>query len=307
MKLVMYNNFQLGLLRDDGVVNLSESLSDVNAPTPQDLVNAVIADFEGTFRARIEEIAAKGQPISLGQVHLRPPLPRPGKIVAMAANYLENGALSEPKPINGFLKSPETVIGEGETVVLPSGHQAAVFHHEAELGIVIGKEAVNVSAADAMDHIFGYVNFNDVSARGLHPNSFLWMKSHDTFGPLGPYLVTADEVGDAQNLQVRLWVNGVLRQDYNTSDMGWRIPETIEWTSSIVKLEPGDLIASGTNHQGLGPIQDGDVMEMEIEGLGRITVNVKDDLHREWHRGLDSDMADFVAGRTSEPPAWMRR
>ena len=307
MKLVMYNNFQLGLYQDDQVYNLSESLTEINAPTPQDMINAVIADFEGTYRARIQEIAGKVQPIGMDQVHMRPPLPRPGKIVAMAANYLENGALSEPKPLNGFLKSPGSVIGEGETVVLPTGHQAAVFHHEAELGIVIGKTASHVSESEAYNHIFGYVNFNDVSARGLHPNSFLWMKSHDTFGPMGPYLVTADEVADAQNLQVRLWVNGDLRQDYNTSDMGHKIPKMIEWLTSIVQLDPGDLIASGTNHQGLGPIQNGDVIEMEITGLGRLTVNVKDELNREWHRGVDSDIADWVAGRSSEPPAWAKR
>ena len=307
MKLVMYNNYQLGLYQDDQVYNLSESLTEINAPTPQDMINAVIADFEGTYRARIQEIAEKVQPISMDQVHLRPPLPRPGKIVAMAANYFENGALSEPKPLNGFLKSPESVIGEGETVVLPAAHQAAVFHHEAELGIVIGKTAANVSEKDAYNHIFGYVNFNDVSARGLHPTSFLWMKSHDTFGPMGPYLVTADEVADAQNLQVRLWVNGEIRQDYNTSDMGHKIPKMIEWLTSIVQLDPGDLIASGTNHQGLGPIQNGDVMVMEIAGLGKITVNVSDELNREWHRGLDSDMADWVAGRSAEPPAWAKR
>jgi 2-keto-4-pentenoate hydratase/2-oxohepta-3-ene-1,7-dioic acid hydratase in catechol pathway len=307
MKLVMYNNYQLGMYQDDQVYNLSDSLTEINAPTPQDMINAVIADFEGTYRARIQEIAGKVQPIPMDQVHLRVPLPRPGKIVAMAANYFENGALSEPKPLNGFLKSPESVIGEGETVVLPAAHQAAVFHHEAELGVVIGKTAANVSEKDAYDHIFGYVNFNDVSARGLHPTSFLWMKSHDTFGPMGPYLVTADEVADAQNLQVRLWVNGEIRQDYNTSDMGHKIPKMIEWLTSIVQLDPGDLIASGTNHQGLGPIQNGDVMEMEITGLGKITVNVSDELNREWHRGLDSDMADWVAGRSAEPPAWAKR
>jgi 2-keto-4-pentenoate hydratase/2-oxohepta-3-ene-1,7-dioic acid hydratase in catechol pathway len=307
MKLVMYNNYQLGLYQDDKVYNLSESLTEINAPTPQDMINAVIADFEGTYRARILEIAEKVQPIPMDQVHLRPPLPRPGKIVAMAGNYFENGALSEAKPLNGFLKSPESVIGEGETVVLPAGHQAAVFHHEAELGVVIGKTGVNVSEKDAYNHIFGYVNFNDVSARGLHPTSFLWMKSHDTFGPMGPYLVTADEIADAQNLQVRLWVNGEIRQDYNTSDMGHKIPKMIEWLSSIVQLDPGDLIASGTNHQGLGPIQNGDVMEMEIAGLGKITVNVSDELNREWHRGRDIDIADWVAGRTDEPPAWAKR
>ena len=133
------------------------------------------------------------------------------------------------------------------------------------------------------------------------------MKSHDTFGPMGPYLVTADEVADAQNLKVQLWVNGELRQDHNTSDMGHKIPKMIEWLSSIVQLDPGDLIASGTNHQGLGAIQDGDVIEMEISGLGKLTVTVTDELHREWDRGIEKDTADFISGRSAEPPAWIRR
>lgn len=306
MKLVFFDDFKLGLVKDDRVVDLTEAVRDVNQPTPQDLLNGVIAGFQRTYRARFEELAQRAQGVPLSQVRLRSPLPRPGKIVAMAANYLENGALKEPRPINAFLKSPESIIGLGDTVVLPPA-QAPVFHHEAELGIVIGREAANISAAQAYDHIFGYVNFIDVSARGLHPNSFYWGKSWDTHGPCGPYLVTADEVPNPQNLAIKLWVNGTLRQDYNTSDMGHKIPRTVEWITSVATLEPGDLIAGGTNHQGLGALQDGDQIEMEITGLGRLKVQVKDDLKRQWPRGVDTALADFISGRSSTPPAWIRR
>ncbi|MBI2886315.1 MAG: fumarylacetoacetate hydrolase family protein [Chloroflexi bacterium] len=306
MKLVFFNDHKLGLVKDDRVVDLSSAVQDVNQPTPQDLLNGVIAGFQQTYRARFEELSRSAQGVPLSSVQLRSPVPRPNKIVAMAANYLENGALKEPRPINAFLKSPESVIGTGDTVMMPPA-QAPIFHHEAELGIVIGREATNIRADQAMGHIFGYVNFVDVSARGLHANSFFWGKSWDTFGPCGPYLVTADEVADPQSLAIRLWVNGDLRQDYNTSDMGHKIPRTIEWISSVVTLEPGDLIACGTNHQGLSAIQDGDNLEMEIPGLGRLQVKVRDDLKRSWPREIDRGLADFISGRSSSPPAWIRR
>ena len=298
MKLVFFDDFTLGAVKDGQVIDLSEAVQDVLHPTPQDLINEVITHFQERYRARFEEALERGRGQPLEGVRLRSPLPRPGKIVAMAANYLENGALKEPRPINAFFKSPESVIGHGDTVVLPP-NQATIFHHEAELGIVIGKETVNAKAEDAFGHIFGYVNFIDVSARGLGGTSFYWGKSWDTFGPLGPFLVTADEVPDPQSLRVQLRVNGDPRQDYNTSDMGHKIPRTIEWASSIVTLEPGDLIACGTNHQGLGALQDQDHVDMEIQRLGTLHVHVQDDLKREWPRGVDREIGDRVAGRTS--------
>ena len=137
-----------------------------------------------------------------------------------------------------------------------------------------------------MSCVFGYTNFIDGSARGLPPegNSFYQMKSRDTFAPIGPYLVTADEVRDPQTLQVRLWTNGVLMQDFNTSDMGHKIGRCIEFVSAIHALEPGDILATGTNHHGQNPFQDGDVVELETEGLGRLRVRVRDDLKRSWAR-----------------------
>src|SRR5581483_3926491 len=141
-------------------------------------------------------------------------------------------------------------------------------------------------ASDAMGYIFGYFNFVDGSARGLPPegNTFYLMKSRDTFAPIGPYLVTADEIADPHALQVRLWNNGVLMQDYNTSDMAHKIPRCIEWITHTHTLEPGDVISLGTNHRGLNPFMDGDVVEVETEGLGRLHFRIRDDLERTWAR-----------------------
>jgi 2-keto-4-pentenoate hydratase/2-oxohepta-3-ene-1,7-dioic acid hydratase in catechol pathway len=110
------------------------------------------------------------------------------------------------------------------------------------------------------------------------------MKSRDTFCPLGPYLVTADEIRDAHNIPIKLWVNGDLKQNFNTSDMAHKIPRCIEWVTSIHTLEPGDVLATGTNHRGLSAFQNGDRIELETEGLGRLRINVRDDLKRTWAR-----------------------
>jgi 2-keto-4-pentenoate hydratase/2-oxohepta-3-ene-1,7-dioic acid hydratase in catechol pathway len=134
--------------------------------------------------------------------------------------------------------------------------------------------------------VFGYLNFIDGSARGLLPaaNSFYQMKSRDTFAPIGPIIVTADEVADPHNLAVRLWANGTLKQDFNTNDMAHQIPRCIEWVTSIHALEPGDVLATGTNHRGLSAFQDGDLVELEVDGLGRLRINVSYTLHRTWAR-----------------------
>ncbi len=186
-----------------------------------------------------------------------------------------------PPPINGFHKSPNAIIGQGDTMILPDA-PATIFEGEAELGIVIGKRAQQVKAADAMSYVFGYINFIDGSARELPPpgNTFYQAKSRETFAPIGLYLVTADEVADPHKLNVKLWVNGTLKQDFTTADMANKIPRCIEWVSSIHHLDPGDIIATGTNHGGLNPFMDGDVVEIETEGLGRLKINVRDDLKR---------------------------
>src|SRR5881296_3728695 len=284
MKLLFFDDFRLGVLKGDAVVDVSDTVKDIPHTGPPNLITGLIERF-ADYKGRLESAASRGQGKPVSQVRIRPPLPKPYNIVAMAVNYMEDGTRSEPAPINAFHKSPNSVIGDGDTMVLPDV-PATIFEGEAEVALVIGKRASHVSAAQAMDHVFGYVNFIDGSARGLPPsgNTFYQMKSRDTFAPMGPWLVTADEVRDPHRLQVRLWVNGTLMQNFNTSDMARKIPRCIEWVSSIHTLEPGDVIATGTNHRGLSAFQHGDLIELETEGLGRLRLHVRDDLKRTWAR-----------------------
>ncbi len=284
MKILYFDDFKLGVLRGDDVIDVSAAVSDIPHTGPHDLISGLIARFDD-YRGALEKLAEDGEGVPVASVRIRPPLPKPGKIDCMAVNYMEDGTLSEPAPINAFHKAPEAVIGCGDTMVLPDV-PATIFEGEAELGLVIGKTASNVSQANAYEHIFGYVNFIDGSARNLPPpgNTFFQVKSRDTFAPIGPYIVTADEVEDPQNLQLRLWNNGTLMQDFNTDDMAHKIPRCIEWLSSIHTLSPGDLVATGTNHRGLNSFMDGDKIELEVEGLGRLHFDVRDDLKRTWAR-----------------------
>lgn len=285
MKILYFDDFRLGVLRGENeVVDVSAAVQDIPHVGPGDLMNALIASFD-EYRGKIEAAAKSGEGIPLANVQLRPPLPRPGNIDCMAVNYMEDGTLPEPSPINCFHKATNTIIGPNETMVLQDV-PATIFEGEAELGLVIGKHCSNVSAAEAMDYVFGYFNFIDGSARGLPPanNVFFQMKSRDTFAPIGPWIVTADEVDDPQKLDIKLWVNGDLMQSFNSDDMAHNIPRCIEWLSSIHALEPGDIVATGTNHRGLNPFQDGDKVELECEGMGRLTINIQDDLKRTWAR-----------------------
>jgi len=284
MKLLFFDEFKFGVLKGENVVDITDVVQSVPHVGPHDIINGVIAHF-ADYRGKIEATATGRPGVPVSGVRIRPPLPKPFNIDCMAVNYMEDGTRSAPAPINAFHKSPNAIIGCGGTMIL-SDVPATVFEGEAELALVIGKPASHVSQAEAMDYIFGYLNFIDGSARGLPPegNTFYQMKSRNTFAPTGPYLVTADEIKDPHNLQVRLWNNGVLMQNYNTSDMAHKIPRCIEWISSIHPLEPGDIIALGTNHRGLNPFMDGDVIELETEGLGRLQFKVRDDLKRTWTR-----------------------
>ncbi len=284
MKLLVFNDARLGVLKGDRVVDVTAVVAGIPHVGIGDLMNALIADW-ANWRAPIERAVGAGEGVPLAGVTLRAPLTAPRTIDCMAVNYMEDGTRSEPAPINAFHKSPGCIIGPGETMVLPD-LPASVFEGEAEIALVIGKRASQVPASRAMEHVFGYLNFIDGSARGVVPptNVFFQMKSRATFAPIGPYLVTADEIADPQKLQVRLWVNGQLKQDYNTDDMAHKIPRCIEWLSSIHTLEPGDIVALGTNHRGLSAFQDGDRIELECEGLGRLAISVRDDLKRTWAR-----------------------
>lgn len=295
MKLVLYNDYRLGVLRDQQVVDAMSALEGLHLRRPQDLMEEVITGWT-ELKPKIEFAIEGKEAEPADSVRLRAPVPRPRKLICAAVNYLEFGQ-REPAVLDAFLKSPTAIIGSGDTCELPPA-PATIFHHEPELALVIGKTASKIPQDDAMSHVFGYTNFLDMSARGLQGavgNSFFLGKCWDTFAPMGPALVTADEIDDPQNLQVRLWNNHEPRHDFPTSDMAHKIPELISEFSKVTTLEPGDVIATGVNHQQIGAVQDGDELRMEIEGLGPpLIIYISDPSKREWPRGIDTEMAAMV-------------
>ncbi len=284
MKLAFFDDFKFGVVTGDKVVDVSDLVKHIPHLGPQDIIRGVIERI-GELKSKLADAAAQGEGKPVSQVRFRPPLPKPENIICMAVNYMEDGTLKEPAPINAFMKSPSAVIGDGDTMVLPD-MPATIFEGEAEIAVVIGKRASHVKAADAMSYVFGYTNFIDGSARGVVPttNVFYQMKSRDTFAPIGPYIVTADEMRDPHKLQIKLTNNGVVYQNFNTDDMAHKIPRCIEWVTSIHTLQPGDLLATGTNHRGLNPFMDGDRIELTCEGCGTLHITVRDDLKRSWAR-----------------------
>ncbi len=298
MKLCYFNDYRLGVIKGDNVIDITDAVKDVPHLDSRDLIIGLIAHWD-SYKAKVEKAAAERNGVPLTGTRLRPPVPKPGNIVCMAVNYMEDGTLKEKPQINAFHKAATAVIGDGDTMILPDA-PASIFEGEAELALVMGKRATRVNQADAMKHIFGYTCFIDGSARGLPPpgNVFFQMKSRDTFAPIGPFLVTKDEIKDPQKLQIRLWTNGQLMQNFNTDDMGHNIRRCIEWLTSIHTLEPGDIIATGTNHRGLNPFMDGDKVEIETEGLGRLTFNIKDELKRKWERATRLQMHERAAQKT---------
>lgn len=291
MRLVLTSDDRIGVERDGGVVDVSSAFEDIRYRTAKDRMPRVLSVFLDR-RAQVEELAAKGD--SKPASGLQAPVPRPPKLIAAFGNYME-GTNRERQTQDMFLESPDSVIGPGGTVILPN-HPATIFHHEAELGLVVGRRAKNLPADErALECLAGYTCGIDVSARGMGRMGPSRMgKSFDTFTPLGPAIVTTDEVPDPQNLRVTMKVNGELRQDYSTSDMEYPVVEVLSFITGYMTLVPGDVLICGTNHQGLGAMQDGDQLEMEIERIGKLNVSVVDPQKREWPRGIDQEMANRV-------------
>jgi 2-keto-4-pentenoate hydratase/2-oxohepta-3-ene-1,7-dioic acid hydratase in catechol pathway len=289
MRLVLTQDDRIGVERNGGIVDVSAAFADIRYRTAADRMPRVLAAVNER-RSRVEELAASGSAEPMPA--LQAPVPRPPKLIAAFGNYRE-GSDRERQTQDMFLESPDSVIGPGGTVILPN-HPATIFHHEAELALVVGQRVKDLPADErALEALVGYTCAIDVSARGMGrigPSRI--GKSFDTFTPLGPAIVTTDEVTDPQNLRVTLAVNGETRQDYSTSDMEYGVPEILSFISAYMTLVPGDVILCGTNHQGLGALQDGDQVEMTIEGIGTLSVSVHDPQRRKWPRGIDEEMAE---------------
>jgi 2-keto-4-pentenoate hydratase/2-oxohepta-3-ene-1,7-dioic acid hydratase in catechol pathway len=288
MRLVFFGEYRLGLLRGDQVADVTAALGDLAQREPEARVLAFVERFP-ELRPAIDAAAIGASTVPLASLRLRAPVPRPRKIICAAVNYRELGHHAS-LPIEFFIKSSEAVLDPAGTVELPPA-QAKVFQHEAELAAIIGRRARRVPAADALSYVFGYTTFCDVSARGLEPRSYFTGKSFDTFAPMGPVIVTADEVGDPQKLPVALDLNGDPRQRFGTDDMANSVAALIEHASSVTTLLPGDVIATGTNHQALSPLQDGDAVEIRISDWPPLRFTVRDPQKRTWAREIDPEMA----------------
>ena len=246
-----------------------------------------------------DERRAPTELTDVGNVHMRPPIARPGKIVCLAGNYAAHIAESgfvEPEARANFtqqlfLKPSSSLVGDREEIQLSRANHRVGW--ETELAVVIGKRGKNVSVSDASEHVFGYTILNDISERGLNSaikdrhlremDSFCdWLagKWFDGFAPCGPWIVTKDELPHPHELEIKFYLNGELRQHGSTLDMIFSIPEQISYISSIMTLEPGDIISTGTPAgAGVGDakttLDDGDELVCEIEGIGKLRNTVR--------------------------------
>jgi 2-keto-4-pentenoate hydratase/2-oxohepta-3-ene-1,7-dioic acid hydratase in catechol pathway len=280
MKLYCYDEHLLGAEAADST--LADLTDLVPAHTePKERMNALIAAWPGAEAEAARRVAAGGgRP--LGDVTVRAPQPRPRDLFAAPVNYHkhqqemggEGGVYADRKILDvsvrkGFLKAASSIVGPDGTIELPWSDRR--FDHEAEIGVIIGRETKGVSREDALDCVFGYTPLMDITLRGDEDRSY--RKSMDTFTPIGPYIVTADEVDDPENLDFELTVNGELRQRSNTSYLIYGIAQLIATYSEVITLQPGDIIATGTP-EGVGPIVPGDTVVLTIPAVGELTMQV---------------------------------
>jgi 2-keto-4-pentenoate hydratase/2-oxohepta-3-ene-1,7-dioic acid hydratase in catechol pathway len=235
--------------------------------------------------ARVETLS-RGSVLSLADVTIGSPIPRPGKIVCVGLNYRDHAAESNmPVPSSPvtFSKYVTSVTGSGRPIVLPRSSQQVDY--EAEMAVVIGRRAKHVPIERAFDHVLGYMNFNDVSARDFQFADGQWQrgKACDTFAPMGPFILTRDLAGDPHALRIRLRLNGQTMQDSSTAQLIFGVDHIVSFLSQTVTLEPGDVIATGTP-PGVGfarkpPVflKAGDVVEVEVDGLGVLSNPVTED------------------------------
>ena len=278
MKLLRYDDAgtpTLGLASSDQIISLAPLAGQY--PTMLSLIAGGAAALDA-----VRELAASAKGgIPLASAKLLAPIEQPGKYLAIGMNYAKH--LEEADRL-GVARSAHQVWFNKQTTCLSGPYDliepgpTEKLDYEVELGLVIGKRAKNVTPQDALDYVFGYFVANDVSARDyqFHSQTMMMGKSFDTHGPIGPWIITADEVADPQNLDLRTLVNGEQRQSNNTSAMIHAVRDQIAYLTSAFTLEPGDLIATGTP-EGVGVgmvpqvfLQKGDVVRCEIDGIGAI-------------------------------------
>ena len=265
-----------GFVKDGNVSTKDEIINETGVPIPQNIKDFLFDGWYDEIKNRLAGLPYRNE---LSKFKFLPPIPNPPKIICLAFNYsdhAEEQKLSPPEEPVIFLKPRTALCGSHSDIVCPDF--VTQLDYEVELAIILGKTCKNITETEAKNAIFGYMVLNDVSARDIQFNDkqFTRGKSFDTFAPCGPWITTADEIADAQNLRLTTKINGEIRQNSSTNKMFLKIPEIISKLSKVMTLEKGDIISTGTpagvilKNPNLEYLKDGDEIEMEIENLGQI-------------------------------------
>lgn len=285
MKLISYyknEQIRTGVSDGDQIVDLNEAVPGIS----HDLLIALNSGVDVTAAAKAA-LASSAPRVALASLKLAPPVPRPGKIICLGLNYYDHakeGGRDKPEYPWFFYRGASSLIADGQVGLRPRVSER--LDYEAELAVIIGKRVKHLSEADALDCVFGYSVFNDISVRDYQKKTPQWTigKNFDNSGPFGPVLVTADELAPgATGLRIQSRLNGKVMQDANTTDMIWGVAETIKLLTECMTLEPGDVIIMGTP-AGVGQakvppvwMKDGDTVEIEIERIGTLTTPIKNE------------------------------
>jgi len=274
MKIARFNQGRIGVVVDsDSIVDITALTGEDDQAWPPVATVRLIGQFD-RLKAHIEAALPTLPRLPLASVKLLTPVPWPNKVIAYPVNYHDHGREMQAgyrADVQGFfLKPPSSLSGAGEPVELPEVPGREV-HHESELAIIIGKQCRGITREQWREHVFGYACLLDMVVRGKEERVF--RKAFDTFCPVGPWITTADEVPDPTQLEMKLWVDGELRQHANTRDLVLDIPGMVQMAAAVMTLYPGDIIATGTP-AGVGPVQAGNTIRITIDRLGEMNVPV---------------------------------
>jgi len=280
-RLMRDGNETYGLIRDDNVATKDSMINQTGVPLPLSIMDFL---FEGWYDEIKDKISSTSFQDKLGKFSILNPLPNPSKIICLTFNYpkhaKEQNYESTKDPVI-FIKPRTTLCGTGSEIKCPNFVKQ--LDYEIELAVIIGKTCKNIDEISAKNYVFGYMVFNDVSARDIQmqDKQFTRGKSFDTFAPCGPWITTVDEITEVENLQMTTRINGQIRQNSSTKNMFINIPSIISKLSKVMTLERGDMIATGTpegvalNNPDTPFLKDGDEIDMEIEKLGKIQNTVR--------------------------------
>ena len=280
-RLMLDGNETYGLIKNGNVATKDSIISETSIPLPLGIMDFLFDGWHDEIKDKISSTSFKDK---LEKFRLLHPLPNPSKIICLAFNYpkhaKEQNYASTKEPVI-FIKPRTTLCGTGSEIICPNFVKQ--LDYEIELAVIISKTCKNVDVTSSKDYIFGYMVFNDVSARDVQmgDKQFTRGKSFDTFAPCGPWITSADEIIDVENLHMTTRINGEIRQNSSTKNMFIKIPSIISKLSKVMTLEKGDVIATGTpegvvlNNPDIPFLKDGDKIDMEIEKLGKIQNSVK--------------------------------